>query len=538
MGLSHFFGLTGNMMLSQISAQLRRRGRWELLFLLFIVACAVLLSFDLAFKSILWDETPHLYGALLLSQGRLSEYLATTFYPPLFDIVTAGVFTAFGASLWVGRFVSVVFALLTLVVLFKLASKAYNRRVAFLSCIFLVVMPGFIWVARLSILEVALMSFLVASFWLFLEWIHSGKDKMIVFSGLMLGCAFLIKYPALLAGLIIVVSLPLLLYHAEFKPKLSRFTLFFVGVAAIVIPVLAALTVSGGIAPWLSLLQINDAQANVYSVRFPIPIFYIIESTFPGIAFAHPISIGIFVLGALGVGLFALRRKPTDRFFLVWLLVIYVFFTLIASRTWRYVLPLYPVVAVAGASFVAALYGKAEHYWKNANTPANRKLLGKILAGWLIALTASAAIYSVVEAQRWVANETVYIPLPEATHYAAQRINGSDAILVLCPINNLNINVLKFYLNANEGKNNTLIQYPTLPPDSYPMDFNITEVTYLCQQNHVKYLMLEENTGYNYFNSTLTAQSVEDIVVSGGNFALAETFGDTPYRVFVFQTAP
>ena len=393
----------------------------------------VLLSFDLAFKSILWDETPHLYGALLLSQGRISEYLATTFYPPLFDIVTAGVFTAFGASLWVGRFVSVVFALLTLVVLFKLASKAYNRRVAFLSCIFLAVMPGFIWVARLSILEVALMFFLVAAFWLFLEWIHSGKDKVIVFCGLMLGCAFLIKYPALLAGLIIVVSLPLLLYHAEFKPKLSRFTLFLVGVAAIVIPVLAALTVSGGIAPWLSLLQINDAQANIYSIRFPIPIFYIIESTFPGIAFAHPISIGIFVLGALGVGLFALRRKPADRFFLVWLLVIYVFFTLIASRTWRYVLPLYPVVAVAGASFVAALYGKAEHYWKNANTPANRKLLGKVLAGCLIALTASAAIYSVVEAQRWVANETVYIPLPEATHYAAQRINGSDVDFGVVP---------------------------------------------------------------------------------------------------------
>ncbi len=519
-----------------ISVRLRKLTRWELIFLLFILTFGVLLAYNLAYKSILWDETPHLYGALLLSEGRLPEYFATTFYPPLFDVITAGVFAGLGASLWIARGISVVFALLTLAVLYKLTQRAYDRRVAFLSCIFLAVTPGFIWVARLSILETALVFFLVASFWLFLEWIHSGKDRLIAVSGLMLGCAFLIKYPALLAGLIILISLPLLRYRSSFKPKLRRFWLFVVGAGAIVIPVLAALTFSGGITPWLSLLQINDAQANIYSARFPIPIFYIIESTFPGMQLVHPISIGIFILGTLGLGLFALRRKPQDRFFLVWLLVIYVFFTLIASRAWRYVLPLYPVVALAGASFVAALYGKAERFWKSPNTSANKKQLGKVLAVGLIAVTCFTVVYSAVDAERWIANESVYIPLPEAANYVANRIIDSDTLLVLCPINNLNINVFKFYLNANEEKNNTILQYPSLPPDSYNMDFNITEVTVLCQQYRVKYLLLDENTGYTYFNSTLTAQGVANIVSSSGNLTLAETFGTAPYRVFVFET--
>jgi 4-amino-4-deoxy-L-arabinose transferase-like glycosyltransferase len=75
---------------------------------------------------------PHLYGSLLLSEGRVSEYLSVTFYPPLLDLITAGFFKVFGASLWVGRFVSIAFSLLTLVVLFRLASKAYSRRVAFI----------------------------------------------------------------------------------------------------------------------------------------------------------------------------------------------------------------------------------------------------------------------------------------------------------------------------------------------------------------------------------------------------------------------
>jgi uncharacterized membrane protein len=501
-------------------------------------AFGVALSYNLAFKSILWDETPHLYGSLLLSQGLVGEYLGVTFYPPLFDGITGGLFAVFGASLWLGRFISVVFALLTLVALYKLADRAYGRRVAFLSCLFMAAMPAFIWVARLSILETALEFFLVLCFWLFLEWLHRGDQKFVLLSGLALGCAFLIKYQAIIAGSAILIALPLMLGRDGLKQKIGQFKWFIAGAAVIMVPVLAALTISGGIAPWLSLLQINSAQANVYSARFPIPIFYIIESTFPGMQLVHPISTGVFILGALGLGLFALRRKPQDRFFVVWLLVIYVFFSLIASRTWRYVIPLYPVVAVAGASFVMALYGRAEKSWKSANNSVNMKRLGKVVAVLLIAGTASAVVYSAVDAERWIADESVYIPLPEATHYVASRINGTDELLVLCPINNLNINVLKFYLSANEDRNNAVVQYPSLPPDSFNMNFNAQEVALLCRENCVKYVLLDENTGYRYFNSTLTAPDVADLLVSSGNFTLAQASGLAPFRVFVSQVVP
>jgi hypothetical protein len=422
--------------------------------------------------------------------------------------------------------------------LYKLADRAYGRRVALLSCVFMAGMPAFIWVARFSILETALEFFLVLCFWLFLEWLNRGNWKIALLSGLALGCAFLIKYQAVIAGLVVLVALPLMLGKAGFKQKLGQFKWFIAGAAVIMVPILAALTVSGGITPWLNLLQINDAQANIYSARFPAAIFYIIESTFPGMQLVHPISISVFVLGALGLGLFALRRKPEDRFFLVWLLVFYVFFSLIASRTWRYVMPLYPVVAVAGASLMMALYGRAEKSWKSTSTGVNRKRLCKVLAVCLVAVTASAIVYSTVDAERWIAGESVYIPLPEATHYVANRINGTDELMVLCPINNLNINVLKFYLNADEGKNNTIVQYPTLPPDSYNMNFNASEAAQLCRENSVKYVLLDENTGYRYFNSTLTAPNVADLMISSGNFTLAQTFGSAPFRVFVFQAVP
>ena len=527
-------------MLSQTESKPKRfrLERWQLLFLLFMVVCGSLLVFNLAYKSILWDETPHLYGALLLSQGRLPEYLSVTFYPPLFDVITAGYFKIFSASLWAARLVSVTFGLLTLGVLFKLASKTYGRRVAFISCVIMATMPAFIWLSRLSFLEMALEFFFLATLLLFIEWLHTGKDKIILLSGLVLGLAFLAKYQALVAGLIILVSLPILLYRSKFKAKLSRFPLFILAAGAIIIPVLIAVFISGGLGQWINLLQINDAQANVYSARFPLPIFYLMEITFPGMQFVYPISICIFVLGALGLGLFVWRRKPEDKFFLIWFIVVYVFFTLIASRTWRYALPLFPVLAIAGASFVSTLFDKAEKQWKSVNSPVNKRRIAKFLATCLIAFTAGAVVYSAVEAEIWVAKESVYLPLPEAVHYVANGLNANDSLLVLCPINNLNINVAKFYLAADESKNNTIGQYPTLPPDSYTPNFNVNELAVLCQQKNVKYLLLDENTGYEYFNSTLTAQGVCDIVNASGNFTYETTFGTAPYRVFIFQTNP
>lgn len=388
----------------------------------------------------------------------------------------------------------------------------------------------------MSLLETSLEFFTIATFYLFFKWLDTGKDRIILACGLALGLAFLTKYQALAAGLVILISLPILFYSGKSKAKLSKFWLFIVAAAAIMMPLVVSVAVSGGLGRWLSLLQINSAQANDYSARFAEPIFYLIEITFPGMQFVHPITIAVFVLGSLGLVLFVWRRKPQDKFLLVWLVVVYVFFTLIASRTWRYAFPLFPVVAVAGAVFVSSGYDRLENYWKSASFSVRRRWVAKVLAGCLIVVTASAIVYSVIDAETWVANESVYLPTPEAINFVAERINATDSLLILCPINHLNVNVAKFYLNANDGKNNTIWQYPILPPDSFPLNMNITELTVYCQEKNAKYMLLDDNTGYFYFNSTIRAQDLAAAVVADGSFTGVATFGTAPYRIFVFQT--
>ncbi len=485
--------------------------------------------------NIVWDETPHLLGGLFLSQGRFGDYLALTRYPPLLDVITAGFFKVFGASVFAGRLVSVTFGLLTLVVLFKLASRAYGRRVAFVSCLIMATMSGFLWLSRVTLLEMALEFFFVTAIMLFVDWWHTGKDRTILLSGVALGLVFLTKYQGLVAGLVILASLPFMLYRSENKPKTSRFWLLIAATAFIIVPVIAFTYFSGSLGQWLHFLWGSDASTNVYSARFPQPIFYLIEITQP-LDFVHPISILVLILGLHGLAFFAWRRKTMDKLFLVWFVLIYVFFTLIGTKSWRYIMPLAPVIAISAASFVMFLYGKLEISWKSVRSSIDKKLMAKICAGLLITFTAAALVSSTVDAYSWIAKDTSYtFPLPQAIHYVAAGLTDNESVMVVCANNVLSLDIANFYLQAYESKTNAAYQYPMLPVDASTTNFNITEFVNLCLQRDVKFLLFYENRDIPYFNSTQTVQTVKDMITESGMFNAPTTFGAEPRRLWVFE---
>ena len=92
-----------------------------------------------------WDETPHLYGGLLLSRGQFDDFLGeNAFYPPLFDVTTSIFFNIFGTSLLSARLVAVTFGLLSLWIVFEYANKLYGPRNALISAVLLAAMPGFV----------------------------------------------------------------------------------------------------------------------------------------------------------------------------------------------------------------------------------------------------------------------------------------------------------------------------------------------------------------------------------------------------------
>ena len=225
-----------------------------------------------------------------------------------------------------------------------------------------------------------------------------------------------------------------------------------------------------------------------------------------------------------------------DRFLVIWFIVIYVVFTLIATKSWRYIMPLAPVIAIAAASFVSFLYDKLQSSWRSMRSSADTKWMAKFLAGLLIFLTATALVSSTVEAYGWLEHDSDYpFQFPQAVHYVASGLGANDSVMVVCSENYINMDMAHFYLDAYESKNNPTCQYPTYPTDAYPTNFTITEMLGVCRQNNVTYVLLYEFRDSYFMNTTMTALNVKDMIIQSGDFYAPVTFGSAPTCLWVFK---
>ncbi len=359
----------------------------------------IFLLFQIGSNSVRWDELVHSLGAWQLLHGQFSAYLTTNvFYPPMFNFATAVFVGVTGPGVLSARLVSVTFSLLSLWILYEFANKMYGSKVALLSVIFFGVMPGVFWVSRFGYIETMLEFFFLASLFFFFGWLLKGNSKYLVMGGLALGLGFLVKYQILVAGLVMVAVL-LVSGLSQLKLRLKRFSvivLIVLAVAGFWFALVYAF-VPATFSQWMYAISAGDQLRSVYSVRFPVPIFYLIEMTAP-YPDVHPISLLLYLLGFAGLGLLLWRRKPEDKFLLVWFAVVYAVFTAISNRNWRYLMPLYPVLALSASVAVWSVYSKMKFSWQKTSPALRNKFLAKGAAIVLIAFTASAVFMSCIDA--------------------------------------------------------------------------------------------------------------------------------------------
>jgi 4-amino-4-deoxy-L-arabinose transferase-like glycosyltransferase len=514
--------------------------RWRLALLVFTVVYAALVLFNLGYMSLQWDEMPHLYGGLLLSRGQTNAYLSLYgYYPPFFDIVTTGFYQLFGVSAASGRLAAVAFSLLSIWIVFEFANRTYGPRIALLSSLLLGIMPGFFWLSRVALLETMLIFFFSLILFFFFTWLSREKDKALILSGIAMGVGFLAKYQVLVAGLVMIAGI-LLLGRSKLKWRFSKFLLVPLIAFLVVVPWLFVLYQNGGlnnIGKVFYVISGGQAERLEYSARFPLPVFYLIEMTWPFSNIpVHPVSLIIYVLGLLGLGLWAWRRKPEDKFFLAWFVLVYVFFTLLPNKQWRYVTPLFPVLAISAASFVFFVYGRIGAVWKSGQLNLSNRSVRQVMAALFIVLVASAIAYSSYNAYEMTARDQIHIPLEETANYLAGHMSLNESAVIVCAFNLLNQDMLRFYLPSNMSIDQ-IWQYPELPVDATTPNFNITEFVSLCEQRNVKYAILYDyGADTPFYNTTLTYTDVTTLLYASGRFGGTGDepfFGDMPYRTFL-----
>ena len=256
-----------------------------------------------------------------------------------------------------------------------------------------------------------------------------------------------------------------------------------------------------------------------YSNRFqPIPIYYLVEMAWPfNDIIVHPISLPIFALGLCGLGLFAYRRKKQDVFFLTWFVVIYIFFTLVPNRQWRYVTPLFPILAISSACFIMFLYSRV-HSWKPRQIGIKGHRIEKLATAFFILIIASAVAYASYDSYQMTVRDQIHIPIQEATDYLASHLESNQSAVLVCSFNLLDQNMFRFYLPANMSQDQ-IWQYPTSAVDAFTPDFNIAEFVNLCQQRNVKYIILYDfGINTQFFNTTLDYTQVKSDDCDTGRF--------------------
>jgi 4-amino-4-deoxy-L-arabinose transferase-like glycosyltransferase len=515
--------------------------------LAFLVVFAIAATYSLGYMSVQWDEMPHLVGAKLLTQSQTWNYMTTYgYYPPLFDLFTTGFFGLLGVNAVAGRLVAIMFSVLAIWVLFEFTKRTYGVKNALIASILLGTMPGFFWLSRVTMLETMLIFFFTLVMFAFYTWLNKeASNRALVFAGLALGIGVLAKYQIIVAALAMLLSI-LFLVRKRLKLNLAKFLLILVIAVLVVAPWFLMIYHYDGITKFQTLQYVmteGGQDRPAYSNRFqPLPIYYLVEMTWPFNDIpVHPIALPIFILGLCGLGLFAYRRSKADIFFLTWFLVIYGFFTFIPNRQWRYVTPLFPILAISAACFVMFLYGKVER-WKPQQVGVKSVRYKKLAAVAFIAVIVGAVAYSGYASYQMTVRDEIHIPVQEATAYLSSHLEGNQSAVLVCSFNLLSQDMFRFYLPSNMS-NDQIWQYPALAVDAFTADFNITEFVNLCVERNVKYIILYDFGIHNqFFNSTLDYVQIQTLIYNTQRFGdpqdqpfWGEYYGWYGYRIFLVR---
>jgi len=523
-----------------LSGIARRFNRWRLVFLFFLIAYTTLLLLYLGYAAIQWDETPHLVGGLLLSRGQIQEYTQKyMFYPPLFDATTALYYLILGASVFSVRLVALTFGILSVWVVFEYAYHLYGPKTALLSSILLASMPGFIILCRLALIETMLMFFFSISLFLFFSWMRTNNNKLLLLSGVTISLGFIAKYQVLVAGIVMLVSL-FLMWRERILTKIGKFLLIAIVAVAVVLPVFFLVYqqhVSESLGDWFYAIEVGNEARTSYSGRFPFPIFYLIEMTYP-YGHIHPISLPLYILGLFGLGFLLWRRKSEDKFSLIWFFVVYGVFTLIPNKEWRYITPVFPILAVSASEFILFMWDKIKDGLRAPKISLRRTSIPKIAAIVFVLLMGASLVYSWGDAYSWVEFEHAYIPIKESAQYIIENSTLNESTVVLFTGNFFSVDMVKFYLNIHDSGERELWPYPEDPADAYAPDLNVTWLIERCEASNVKYLLLYEHGGENYFGSDWKSYYVLDRLVLSGRFICETAFGDEPRRMIIIRFMP
>jgi 4-amino-4-deoxy-L-arabinose transferase-like glycosyltransferase len=281
-------------------------------------------------------------------------------------------FQVFGINNFGARFVTVIFSMLSLSMLYFLGKKLYNPYVGALSVLVLGTFANYIEFSRRAMIDIQLIFFMLASIYVFILSRESGKNRnrYLVLSGLLFGLALMTKQvQALLIPLILLGYL--ILSERKIRFGFKRF-LVFLGIGLLVfVPWVIVMHFKFGEEFWLwtflysgYMRSINSLEGHVGDFTYYFYYLYTGENLLWAILLPFATAFCIFK------GFF--KKVKADVLVFVWIAVVFLVFTVAQTKLYWYLLPAYPACALAIGSLLYKISQKLKTYQKTHKLPIKR----------------------------------------------------------------------------------------------------------------------------------------------------------------------
>lgn len=320
-----------------VNSILKHRG--EIIILLILIASYFVLRLpNLTLQPIFADEAIYIRWAQVMRAEPTLRFLPLSDgKTPLFMWMMMPLFKIFSDPLFVGRFLSVILGLFTLLGVFSLSKKVFNKQTACWASLLYVVTPYTVFFDRMALVDSMLTSFTI---WIvyFSIWLSTSlRLDLAMILGFLLGGAWLTKTPAILN--LFILPITLLGIRKNVKKNTVIKHLILLGIS-----ILIALTIYNLLRLGPEFQQLSRRNADyMFSINEVlkhlldpfIPHFHDISDWFPKL-----LTLPNLILMGLGAYFVVVKFNRFGIIILLWSLIpILVQMALLKTFTARYLLP-------------------------------------------------------------------------------------------------------------------------------------------------------------------------------------------------------
>lgn len=363
-----------------------------------------------------WDEGVNMHISWNLANGRMQWFClkyAFAPHPPLYFLIASFLLESFGNELIVLRGLSVIYSILTILLVYLIGSKMFGERIGLLSSLLLAIYPTAVYWNRMAFANNQVMFLSMLSLYSILLYLDQRDNKWFYLTGVLAGLSMVTEI--LGVGVFFAIAAILWIYDRRRLPMfiivsaipplvfvvymLNLMPEYFIGdvlhgsgranynALALSLSIIAFMVypskikeVAGDFIQWVF-------EPVILEIRENLPIFYLALSL---IVFLMPPSDDIFVLNLdffwFGVaGFYFIKEKGNRDILLAFFLSTFVML-LWLNRSDHMIIPLYPLFCIGLSLLLTEMYGISCLYFRE-KVKRNAALIALVLVFYPLAVT-------------------------------------------------------------------------------------------------------------------------------------------------------